>query len=1029
MAHKSFARIIPDRDLEYAYSSYDKDDRLQLGKTATTDPNDERQIHRPEKRDESRRKKSSSGDQPVDSQDTTTTTTEVQLTGRTVPRAYPPCDACVTRGRSCSQYRPCASCHGAGDTCTDSRALHALGNLEPPGRKRKLGGLTDEQGRPIKRGRMEVLKGPCASCAEAGTAVPCDADHRLRIECTACADVRAVRGPDHECVAAETTVYMPKRSRWTRAPYSNIAQVVHWGCEGCRGRSYRRCDVDPRVGVGCTECAVRGHECRFMPDKREPDDVKTLWRRPLKAEFERNPGPAWWRRRCGRCAARGLNCSWLADYRNIGFKCQNCVDEQSKERYKVPDAVVECFDAEDGYTLCLREMENMRDDGSLVLPTKIVNRKVPCSLCRRGGSRQKCREYEGLGDVACVRCNTWGLPCYDKADEPGHPSGDADHSGEFPKPKPYADLQVIGWGSGTRTMMEYSVCKPCEAGDHNCDRQRPCDKCVELGDAQQCTFIPRVKDMPAGLFRRSAFTGAGVVPKVSMLPPSYYMALGFGPFGVDDDRAGPMRGIGVPGPQWGMWQVRVSDPDESNTATNNRPETRKLVRRGNRVILHRKPVDTGEQPPSEDDPPKDEQHDQRLPQPKVKKQSEPPVVLGPQGYPVYPEVKEEEDEDIVMYDGSFDFDNDLDNDDESMAILHNDYPVFEPCPLPTEEDLDDAAILAELNSLFDPSSRFLKAYLGENALPPVDGELDGLWLVPPPERVLLTLQSQDASAVARHPWAAAEDPTRRNDRANHLLTKWQRPSGTNILAAIPDEQDVFSPDLQNPCPPCREPTRPDDTSQTCQTPCPDENAVCASRHHLFDPAGPRPVCPACDTRSVTDTLHGPNRLTGADILSLRTYACSHCTSAEVQTGGGATADSNTTIARSAQHPLTGCLCGTKLLGRPLCAAHRATLAARAVIQAALVREWQVVNFAPDQCMFCKVRGGGDMSATMPGRDTPSVFHCSVCARVVEDGGRMPTLFPGYEGWAAGAGAAAFRANEGMPMAARVPAWGAGGPGL
>ncbi|KAF3350805.1 hypothetical protein VdG2_01269 [Verticillium dahliae VDG2] len=702
MAHQYYARLFPNRDLEYAYSSYDKNDRLQLGKKATTDPKDERQIHRPERKDASRRRKSSSGDQPVDSQNITTT--EAQLTGRTVPRAYPPCDACVTRGRSCSQF-------------------------------------------------------------------------------------------------------------------------------------------------------------------------------------------------------------------------------------KVPDAVVECYDAEDGYTLCLREMDKTRDDGSLVLPTKIVNRKVPCSLCRRGGSRRKCREYEGLGDVACVRCNTWGLPCYDKADEPGHPSGDADHSGEFPKPKPYADLQVIGWGSGTRTMMEYSVCKPCEAGDHNCDRQRPCDKCVEHGDAQQCTSIPRVRDMPAGLFRRSAFTDAGVVPKVSMLPPSYYMALGFGPSGVDDDRVGPVRGIGVPGPQWGMWQVRVSDPDESNTASNNRPETRKLVRRGNRAIPPRKParkpVDTGEQPPSKDDPSKDKQHDQPIPQPKVKKQSEPPVVLGPQGYPVYPEVKEQEDEDIIMYDGSFDFDNDIDNDDELMAILHNDYPVFEPCPLPTEEDLDDAAILAELNSLFDPSSRFLKAYLGETALPPVDGVLDGLWLVPPPERVLLTLQSQDASAVARHPWAAAEDPTRRNDRANHLLTRWQRPSGTNILAAIPDEPDVFSPDLQNPCPPCREPTGPDDTRETCQTPCPDQNAVCASRHHLFDPAGPRPVCPACDTRS---------------------------------------------------------------------------------------------------CMFCKARGGGT-SAVMPGRDTPSVFHCSVCARVVEDGGRMPTLFPGYEGWAAGAGAAAFRANEGMPLAARVPVWGARGSGL
>ncbi|EEY14985.1 predicted protein [Verticillium alfalfae VaMs.102] len=249
MAHKSLARILPDRDLESAYASYDKNDRVQLGKTATTIPNDGRQIHRPERKDESRRKKSSSGGQPVDSQDITTTTGEAQLTGRTVPRAYPPCDACVTRGRSCSQYRPCASCHGAGDTCSDSRALHALGNLEPPGRKRKLGGLTDEQGRPIKRGRMEVLKDPCASCAAAGTAVPCDADHRLRIECTACADVRAVRDPDHKCVVAETAVYMPKRSRWTRAPYSNIAQVVHWGCEGCRGRSYR-CAILARPGGG-----------------------------------------------------------------------------------------------------------------------------------------------------------------------------------------------------------------------------------------------------------------------------------------------------------------------------------------------------------------------------------------------------------------------------------------------------------------------------------------------------------------------------------------------------------------------------------------------------------------------------------------------------------------------------------------------------------------------------------------------------------------------------------------------------------
>ncbi|KAM0284702.1 hypothetical protein ACHAQH_001857 [Verticillium albo-atrum] len=943
---------------------------------------------------------------------TVTKDTEGRPLGQPAPHAYPPCDACVARSKSCSQYRPCANCHTEGEKCADSRALHALGNLDQPGKKRKLGGLTDGEGRPFKRVRLEPFEGPCKSCAASGT--QCDADHDLRIGCTACADARAIRDPDHDCAVADTT-YRVKRSQWTRAPYDAIPQVVHWSCEGCKNKSNRRCDVDPRVEVGCSECAVRGIECRFVPDKREPWVVKSQGRRPLKVEFERDPGPAWWRRRCGMCAARGISCSWLSDYRNIGLKCQNCIDEQTRLKEFIPDAVVECFDAEDGYKLCDREMGDMRDDGSVVLPTKMVTRKQSCSVCRRGGSNHRCRGYEGMDHLACVRCTAWGLPCFDRADEPGHPSGDPEHSGEYPEPKDYGDLQLIGWGSGSgsgsRAMMEYHVCKPCQTGDYNCDRQRPCDKCVEHGTVNDCTLVSSKKDMPAGLVRRTVFSDAGVMPQNSMFPPSFYMAMGFGPFGVDHPRTGPMRDIGVPGPQWGMWQVSVSDPDGSSRALNHRPENRKLVRRGSRAGLYRKPADFDHhlRPQVKTHPV--EQQDSPA---KIKNQSETPV-LGPQGYPMYPKPKE--DESVFMNDASFEYDGDLNKDDDLMAILHNDYPVFEPSPQLKEEDLDDAAISAELNSLYDPSSRFLKAYLGPNALPPVENELDSLWLVSPPERVLLTLQFQEANAVARHPWAPAEDPTRRNDRANHLLTQWQRPSGTNLLEAIPDDQDVFSPDLHHPSPPCREPTGPDVNGPTCQRPCADQNSVCASRHHLFEPTGPRPVCPPCNTRSVTDTLQGPNRLTSAEILSLRTYACSRCTVAETLT-----ADPKTTIVRGAQHPLTGCLCGTKLLGRPLCSAHRATLASRAVIHAALVREWQIVNFAPDQCMFCKFRGGG---IDVPGADVPSVFHCSVCSWVVEDDGQTPTLFPGYEDWVEGRGPGGrvFRANETGPLGGRMPAWG------
>ncbi|KAM0328246.1 hypothetical protein ACHAQA_005655 [Verticillium albo-atrum] len=653
---------------------------------------------------------------------------------------YPACDACESRSRACSQFRPCAACHTEGEACTNSR------------------GDADDNGPPWKRPQLPILEGPCASCVATGTSEACDANHGLRIECTPCADMRAIRDPDHECTVSDA-LYLAKRSQWTRAPYDAVEQVVTWGCEGCARRSNRGCDVDPRVDVGCSECAVRGEACRFVPDRREPGVVRTLGRRPVRGEFAGgDPGPAWWRRRCGRCAARGLRCGWLLDYRDVGHKCSNCVSEQREKREVDPTTVVLCHDAENGYALCETETEDRRDDGSLVMPTSTVPSTPGCTACRKGGGAIRCQVYEGMEHLACVRCTAWGLPCFDMRDEAGRPSGAGGHPGVYPQPKPYGDLQRVGWGR--KSMMEYPACNQCKVNDLNCDRQRPCDSCMQHGTVYQCTSASRAGDLPAGLLMRDIFTDAGVLPADVMYPPTYYMAMGFGPLSVDDVRKGPVQGIGIPGPQWGMWQVLVPDPDDPKFGdSRSGPQERRLVRRGDRAAPSRIPLDV------------------RAVEEQVQAQ----------------------DDNITMDDAPLDLDVDLNNDDLDHA-LHNDYPTFEPPAHQQQEDLDDADITARLNALFDASDRLPHAVPGAIAPPPVKNPRDPLWLVTAPERVLLSLQSGDPEAVCRHPWAPLDDSWRRSDHVKHPLTPWRRPSATNFLAAISDEPDVLAPNDNNPSP-------------------------------------------------------------------------------------------------------------------------------------------------------------------------------------------------------------------------------------
>ncbi|KAF4971878.1 hypothetical protein FSARC_1383 [Fusarium sarcochroum] len=350
------------------------------------------------------------------------------------------------------------------------------------------------------------------------------------LECTNCANVRSRNR--HRLEIANKLDHMCQ----VPGPSSNLIDFDHkkYGdadaasytekaCNNCSRNNFdETCDVDTTLGYYCFRC--RHDQCRI-------GKVVQPIRRPNKLHRER----PWFRHSCDRCQLRQKLfgdmkgddcCSWLLDRREWGqnrgcTRCFKdgaiCLDEDnliappSHEPTPASWQIREKFDLDE-------EVKEKKDRKKKRWHEYVeVNRRTTwrkkCVACDTAGRRNACIIKWEQSGYACERCTQFGIDCFVR------------HEDKSLTRYPIYDLSRVGFGHFT----PYVVCKGCKENGRNCDRQRPCDSCTH--NRTKCD--PVSKTFVHGCVVRSKITADGSNPG-----PLYYLALGYGPAGVEDIKDG-----------------------------------------------------------------------------------------------------------------------------------------------------------------------------------------------------------------------------------------------------------------------------------------------------------------------------------------------------------------------------------------------------------------------------------------------------------------------------------------------------------
>jgi hypothetical protein len=329
--------------------------------------------------------------------------------------------------------------------------------------------------------------------------------------------------------------------------YDPINFPEGFSCIRCADKNLQTCDTDPVLGLGCSSCrgkelGVRKDGCKVAITNtiEDPAGGEPFVQRSEQALTPR-PKPRqgvklWYRRSCDTCVTARKVCSWLDDQTNWKSACDACRDDN-----------LICVD----WGFLIEGPANPIDSSSLSWEAKRekkptwadLYRCTPwrkcCTVCLLADSH--CRVLARQPDHACKKCTQLGLECIEYVDE--DEDEDEDEAGYVARRFPLLSLSDVGFGA----FMPYNACNTCIQMGRGCDQQRPCDSCVKHG--ARC-------DRPANtrVNMKNCFRGRLDPPP----GPLYYLALGYGPGGVEDVKHGSRveEWIGPVAPMYGRIHLK-----------------------------------------------------------------------------------------------------------------------------------------------------------------------------------------------------------------------------------------------------------------------------------------------------------------------------------------------------------------------------------------------------------------------------------------------------------------------------------------
>ncbi|KAI5463755.1 hypothetical protein BGZ63DRAFT_403032 [Mariannaea sp. PMI_226] len=361
---------------------------------------------------------------------------------------------------------------------------------------------------------------------------------KFQLECQNCADYRSNNpGVQHVCRVGN------KDFAGKRYGVNDPVFPMVTACDECIGSGLENsCDVDEFLSVKCTKCISRKIQChinsRHIIDSR-PRQIITPW----------------FRRMCETCSRRrghvpeGQQCTWLKDRRTWDQPCSYCVSLGMLCVNKIGEAFGTAGGLEAGDWKSALSL----NDGEFFHLRRLLRFRKTCKPCteRNGKGGHECRVSLKEPYASCLRCTELGIDCFEdvpqaeiKSRMEGIPGGfiiiddnsseafsdsDSSEGKELAKKErvyyPILNLGRVGFGE----HAPFQTCQSCKEKGRNCDHQRPCDSCEKHGD--RCDpWTQGIHRMADGCSRRFANPPG----------PLYYLAMGYGPGGVDDIKDGTL---------------------------------------------------------------------------------------------------------------------------------------------------------------------------------------------------------------------------------------------------------------------------------------------------------------------------------------------------------------------------------------------------------------------------------------------------------------------------------------------------------